>query len=125
VWVRPDPTGVVTIWLPGLNSQQCKTRRILGAQAVAEQLANGIDRGRRVSGSSYACPMDDGSHVGVYLTYPSGGDEYVDVPFTGCTWVDAPGRGDRWVSGTVDDALRALAPPAWLRYLRAAPAEPS
>jgi hypothetical protein len=116
VWVQPDPTGAVTIWVPGLNSRACEARRVVSGKAVAIRLAEGIDHSSKVSGDEYACPADDASRVSIYLTYAGGRDEQVDVSLTGCRWLEAPRRGARWIDNEVSETLRAIAPPPWRQY---------
>lgn len=116
VWVRPDPTSVVTIWNPGLNSHACRARRVVAGTAAARRIATGIEHGRAVGGGSYACPNSDASHVELYLRYADGGDEYANVDLTGCDWISAPRRDARWIDSAVGETLRTLAPPAWRHY---------
>jgi hypothetical protein len=116
VWVQADPTGAVTIWVPGLNSRACQARRVVSGKAVAIRLAEGIEHASKVSGDEYACPADDASRVSIYLMYADGRDEQVDVDLTGCRWLEAPRRGARWVDNEVSETLRVIAPPPWRQY---------
>lgn len=116
VWVEPNPTGVVTIWYPGLGSHECQARRVVSGKAVADHLAQAIEHAPKVTGREYACPADDGSRVDVYFTYAGSADEYVEAGLTGCRWIEAPRRGARWITNAISNALQSLAPPAWHRY---------
>jgi hypothetical protein len=117
VWVRPKPFGVVTVWLPGLNSRRCNARLVTAGRHTARVVAAAVDAARPVKGGPYACPFDDGTRVDVYLTYPHRGDEFVGVAVTGCRWLTAPARTARWNDSGVARPLRRIAPAPWKRYL--------
>lgn len=101
VWVDPHPDGGVALWLPGLNSP-CRSTLTQLSAARAEAFADAVEHAPPTPSGVYACPMDDGSRVMVFLNYPGRTDsEAVLITLTGCTELTAPGRDDRQSAGAV------------------------
>lgn len=117
VWVRPNPTGAVLVWEPGLNSKRCRAVRTVGTARTARRVAQAIEQAKRVPKGTYSCPFDDATRVRLYLSYAHAGDEFVRAPLSGCRFFSAPGRGARFVMKQLDRALKPIAPGAWKRYL--------
>lgn len=116
VWTDAHPTGVVTVWLPGLNAKPCAARRVLGGAALAGRIVAAIQHGDAVPSGALPCPYSDGAAVKVYLTYAGGGDQYAAVTLNGCREVIAPGRTARWARNPINRQLARVAPSAWQQY---------
>lgn len=107
LWVDPDPAGGVALWQPGLNASPCRGRLTHLTAARATAFADAVEHAPNLPSGTFACPMDDGSSVDVYLTYPGRDQaEVVQVLLTGCTEMTAPGRDGLQPVG----ALAALGP---------------
>lgn len=117
LWVRKHPTGLVAVWLPGLNAKHCVARRTTSGTHPAERAAAAIRQAAAFPPETLWCPNDDNARVRLYFTYARGGDEYADVALAGCRPIAAPGRAARWTDAAVTKALRAAAPAAWHSYL--------
>ncbi|HVV76928.1 MAG TPA: hypothetical protein VHC43_12920 [Mycobacteriales bacterium] len=118
LWVRAHPTGVVAIWVPGLNSTRCVARRTTNGGARARKIAVAIRHAKAFPTEPLPCPYDDGTSVRLYFSYASGGDEYAAVSLSGCRPIRAPGRASRWGNtSAVERSLRPAAPRAWQSYL--------
>lgn len=117
LWVRAHPTGMVAIWIPGLNSKRCVARRTTSGPALAERVAVAIRHAKAFPTRPLPCPYDDGTAVRLYFTYANGGDEYAGVSLNGCRPITAPDRASRWSDSAVEKPLRTAAPPAWRSYL--------
>jgi hypothetical protein len=123
VTVDADPTGLVSTWLPGLNSRACIAVTVSSDHAVAAARANDIRQAQRprqlpkgsppIAGS---CPMDDGGAVQLVFTYKSRAPEVVYVELWGCEDVTAPGRYPREFPRAVHLALGSIAPAAFRSY---------
>jgi len=116
VWVRRHATGVVMVWLPGLDDRHCRAKETTGSRRSADWLAGTIRHAKRVPRGVFECPLSDGTQVRVYFTFAHGRDEYADVPLSGCRFVNAPHRLGRFESNAMDKVLRAAAPRRWKRY---------
>jgi hypothetical protein len=118
VTVPLHPSGVETVWLPGLNDKVCKAVLVKGSAAVASDLARDIDAAPVVAnGDEYMCPNDDGAAARLYFTY--GGHhpaQRVDAQLSGCRWITAPDNGTRTSTTQFNQDLSTLAPSAWRRY---------
>jgi hypothetical protein len=122
VHVDADPTGGQLVWYPGLNNKgsECRdvVRNLTTSQAV--QLARAINRApvtRDYGHGMHSCPMDDGSGVGVYLSYAGRtDDEVVEIALTGCSGVGAPSRVSRVLTPAVRRAI-APHPAGWGKLL--------
>jgi hypothetical protein len=117
VWLRRHPTGVTVVWYPGLNSKRCHAQLTHRGRHAARKIVAGIDAAPRVKRGMYSCPMDDGTRLGLYVTY-RGRTEYVGLALTGCRTVSAPHRSARWQSNPANRVLGRQAPKPWRRYLR-------
>lgn len=117
VWVRSHPTGVVMIWLPGLNAKKCVARRTVSGAALAGRVAAAVRHAGAFPNGALPCPYADGTEVQVYLRYQDQRDEYAVVTLNGCRAVSAPSRHARWSTTKLQRALRKAAPAAWRSYL--------
>lgn len=118
LWLRAHPTGVVAIWIPGLNAKHCVARRTKNGASLAQRISTAIRHAKAFPTEPLPCPFDDRSSVRLYLTYGSGGDEYAEVSLDGCRPITAPGRAARWGdSASLERALRKAAPAGWRHYL--------
>ncbi|MGN6472158.1 MAG: hypothetical protein ACTHK4_00725 [Mycobacteriales bacterium] len=116
VWVHAAPTGMVAIWLPGLNAKHCVARRTVSGATLAGHVASAIRRAAAFPNGALPCPYSDGAAVEVYLRYDNQPDEYAVVTLNGCRAVGAPSRHARWSTTKLEHALGHAAPKAWARY---------
>ncbi|HVT65185.1 MAG TPA: hypothetical protein VHD81_08520 [Mycobacteriales bacterium] len=117
LWVHAHPSGLVAIWIPGLNSKKCVARRTTGRAALAERVAVAVRHAKAFPTEPLPCPYGDNTSVRLYFTYPTGGDEYAEVSLSGCRPITAPDRASRWSDNAVEKPLRKIAPKAWRSYL--------
>jgi hypothetical protein len=117
VWVRAHPTGVVAIWLPGVNANPCRARRTTSAAGLAGSIAAALRAAPAQPPGAYPCPYDDGTKVQLYFTYAQGQDEYAEVTLSGCSVVAAPQRAARWSTTRLQRQLKKAAPKAWQSYV--------
>jgi hypothetical protein len=117
LWVRAHPTGLVAIWLPGLNAKHCVARRTTSGGHLAQRVAGAIRQSAPFPPETLWCPNDDGAQVRLYFQFAKGRDQYADVALGGCRPIAAPGRAARWTDAAVTKALRHAAPVAWRSYL--------
>lgn len=116
LWVNRTPNRVVAIWVPGANAERCVAQRTVDNATLARPLAHAIQQAPAFPRGIF-CPLDDGSAVRLYLTYPNGQNEYVNIELSGCRAITAPGRSGRKSTHRLTRLLREAAPPAWLPYL--------
>jgi hypothetical protein len=117
LWLRAHPTGVVAVWIPGLNSKRCAARRTTNGTHLARRTAAAIRQTAPFPPETLWCPNDDGARVRLHFAYRHGGDEYADIALGGCRPISAPGRAARWTDAAVTKSLREVAPRAWRTYL--------
>ncbi len=118
VSVDPFPTGVVLVWLPGLNGRPCRAVLAHAGTRVARQLAVGVDAAPAVRPGLSAGAADDATAVGLYFTYAGRTvAEEVLIGLGGEELVDAPGRSPRELTDALAAVLRPLAPLAWRQRL--------
>ncbi|HWC33234.1 MAG TPA: hypothetical protein VG650_00275 [Mycobacteriales bacterium] len=119
LWVRAHPTGLVAVWIPGLNAtgKHCAARRTTDGAALAQRVAVAIRHTKAFPSEPLPCPYDDNTQVRLYFTYDHGGDEYADVSLAGCRPISAPARASRWSDTAVEKPLHDAAPAAWRSYL--------
>lgn len=111
VTVDPDPTGVVGIWLPGIDTRPCHWSLATDGAAVAKRLASDIRSAPPFPSGGVSCPYDDESRVDLYFRYP--GDramEHVSVGLRGCVEISAPGAEPRRGSPALLRDLGRLSP---------------
>jgi hypothetical protein len=113
LWVRNHPTGLVAVWLPGLNAKHCVARRTSSGARLAQRVATAIRQAAPFPPETLWCPRDDNAKVRLYFTYARGGAEFAEVALAGCRPIAAPGRAARWTDAAVTKALRPAAPTAW------------
>jgi hypothetical protein len=114
VAVGPHSTGVVAVWVPGLNQRPCRAVITRVTKESAGLLAADILSAPKVPPGRFSCPMDDGTHVRLYFTYSGAAEpERVDVALTGCTDISAPDRAARRVTGQLARDLAPFAPMPW------------
>ena len=116
LWVNRTPNRVVAIWVPGANASRCVAQRTVDNATLARPIAHAIRRAPAFPRGVF-CPLDDGAAVRLYLTYPNGQNEYVNVELSGCHALTSPGRSGRKMTTALTRLLRKAAPPAWLPYL--------
>jgi len=110
VTVDADPTGVVAVRLPTLNTTPCAAHILHGDAATAVALAHDVRAGETIAaGATYSCPAGD-DPVTLYFTYAGHTQaQQVDYDVNGCAgWVSAPGRSARFVPLTWASDLAAL-----------------
>jgi hypothetical protein len=111
VTVDADPTGVVGIWLPGLDTRPCHWSLATEGAAVAKRLAGDIRSAPPFPSGRVSCPFDDKSRVDLYFRYPGDrGMEHVTVGLRGCVEISAPGAQPRRGSPALLRDLGRLSP---------------
>ena len=111
--VDRSPSGVVFVWVPGLNQRPCRADLVRGGPRIARGLAAAIDTAPEVTPGSSACGAADAAEADLYFLYPGRPAEQSRVRLSGCESVDAPGRAPRQLSDDLAAALRPLAPGPW------------
>jgi hypothetical protein len=114
VSVDTHPTGVVAVWLPGMNQHPCRAALTRGNADLARQLAADIRRAPKWPSGTYNCPMDDAT--GARLYFEQSGTtkaELVDVSLAGCSGIGAPGRSRRQLTDRLPHNLASIAPAPW------------
>jgi hypothetical protein len=117
VWVDPDPSDVVALWLPGMNVQPCRSVVTRLGAARARELAAAV-RSSKAADTSGArnCPADDGASVTMFFTYPHQATaEVARLSLSGCPALTAPGRAGGQLLQRGYTALQPV-PAAWGRY---------
>jgi hypothetical protein len=113
VTVDANPTGLVSTWLPGVNSRACTAITISSGRAVATAIANEIRAAPLSSPAARNCPAVDGAAVQLVFSYSSPAPELAVAELTGCAAVRAPGRSPRDVTEALRSQLNTIAPPEW------------
>lgn len=113
VSVDRPPSGVVIVWVPGLNQRPCRAQLIHDGARIARGLVAAIDTAPVIPPGSSACPAADGAGADLYFTYPGRAGEQAQVELSGCEGVGAPGRAPRQLSDDLVAALLPLAPGPW------------
>lgn len=113
VSVDRSPSGVVTIWAPGLNQRPCRAELVRDGPRIAHGLVAAIDTAPAIPPGSSACTAADDTEADLYFLYPGRPAEQSRVGLSGCESVDAPGRAPRQLSDDLAAALRPLAPGPW------------
>ena len=117
--LSPHPSGVVVVWLPGLNSKACKAVLTRGNAHIASVLASGLDQAMMVqrgvhSGPILSCPNDNGTTARLYFTYAHRPTQRIDLDLSGCGSISLlKVDSQRPSSG----GHEALAPKAWRAYV--------
>lgn len=113
VGVDRSPSGVIIVWVPGLNQRPCRAQLGRDGSRIARGLAAAVDTAPAVPPGSSACPAADGAGADLYFLYPGRPGEQAQVSLSGCEDVGAPGRAPRQLSDDLVAALRPLAPGPW------------
>lgn len=108
-----NPTGLVSTWLPGMNSHTCKAETVSSGPDVASTIANEIRQAPQPYPGIRSCPMDDNTAVELVFSYASRKPEVIYVTLTGCASITAPGRSPRDMTEALRTELSAIAPPGW------------
>lgn len=114
VSVGGRPTGVIAVWLPGLNQRPCRAALTRGNADVARRLAKDIRAAPKWPSGNFNCPNDDGAGARLYFQR-SGSTlaDLADIQLSGCRGVDAPGRSARWMTDRLFHDLASIEPAPW------------
>lgn len=120
VSVDPSASGLVILWVPGLNQRPCWAELVDSGSGVARRLAAAIDTAPATTPGTTACTAADNTGAELYFQYPGRPSERADVSLSGCEGVAAPGRDQRQLSDDLAASLLPLAPGAWRTRLPSA-----
>lgn len=114
VSVDAHPTGVIAVWLPGMNQHPCRAALTRGNADLARQLATDIRTAPKWPSGIYHCPMDDATGARLYFEQSKTTKaELVDVGLAGCRGIGAPGRSERQMTDQLSHDLALIAPAPW------------
>jgi len=118
ITVNSSPSGVIALWLPGLDAP-CTQALTRGNAQVAGALAADIQAAPTPAPGSHSCPADTGAGVRLYFRYgPNRPAERTDISLTGCEGISGPNRTGRGSTPALRRDLIPIAPSAWVRYLK-------
>ena len=117
ITVDSSPSGVIALWLPGLD-EPCTQALTRGNGQVAGALAADIQGAPTPAPGSHSCPADTGAGVRLYFRFgPHRPAERADIRLTGCEGISGPHRTGRSSTPGLRRDLTLIAPSAWVRYL--------
>jgi hypothetical protein len=116
VAVGRHPTGVVIVWLPGMNQHPCRAAISRENADSARRLAEDIDEAPKFPNGNFNCPSDDAMGARMYFTHEGTADLAI-LGFSGCRGISAPGRSARSFSTRLARDLAPIAPHPWHDHL--------